>query len=172
MENNCGNSRNFRNPHVYTVFTVINFTDLRVRCCGWAWCRFDSPLSFSENHTSAGRRNPKKHQQLRAARSRRYDQVRSRSPPSSCTRSKRPRMDCASALKPPPPREAKSFEFKYVSTRLSLVASRHLIDSGPGSVLTNCNRTGIDVCSFSPWDRVFPEVTICYLKTQRRSQFV
>ena len=75
-----------------TVFTVIIFTDLRARCCGWVWCRFGSPFFISENHTSAGRRNPKKHQQLRAARSRRYDQVRSRSPPSSCTRSKRPRM--------------------------------------------------------------------------------
>ena len=52
MENLCGKSRNFRNPHVYTVFTGINFTDLRARCCGWVWCRFGSPFSFSGNHAA------------------------------------------------------------------------------------------------------------------------
>jgi hypothetical protein len=41
-----------------TVFTVILFTDLRARCCGLGWCRFGSPFSFSENHTSAGKQNP------------------------------------------------------------------------------------------------------------------
>ena len=54
-----------------------------------------------------------------------------------------------------------------VSFKLSLIVSRHLLDSGPGSVLTNCNQTGIDFCnSFSRWDRVFPEVAIYYLKTK------
>ena len=42
-----------------TVFTVIIFIDLRVRCSGWVWCRLSSLFSLSENHTSAGRRNPK-----------------------------------------------------------------------------------------------------------------
>ena len=54
-----------------------------------------------------------------------------------------------------------------VSFKLSLVVSWHLIDSGPGSVLTNCNQTRIYFYnSFSRWDRVFPEVTIYYLKTK------